>query len=114
MKDEIMLSLLGEGGSIKIVKTIIEDKPVFIIETEENLHGTELKKSNKLYSTFVSAFKVLDKKYDWYYLHLDFVEERYKEILRLKLVEHRQKSSFNEELHDYVRNSFQQILQNIK
>lgn len=98
MQQKTVLSFFGEGGSVQIIKTTIENKPAFIIQTEESLHDESSKKS-KPCSTFTRAFKAFDKKYNWVYLHLDFVEERYKEILRLKLVEHRQKSSFDEELY---------------
>lgn len=43
-------------------------------------------------------------------MFLDFVEECYKEILRVKLVEHRQKSSFDKELYQYAEMRFKEVL----
>ena len=105
MKEELLLEFLGEGGSIRIVKVSSEDKNIFRLITEENTFDNHSKGSD--FKTFVQAFKELDKKYQWYYLHLQSVSERYREIIRLKLVEHRQKSSFNEERYFYVRVSFE-------
>lgn len=107
MKEEILLEFLGEGGSIKIVKVGNEDKNVFRLITEENTFDSHNKVSD--FKTFVHAFKELDKKYQWYYLHLQSVSERYREIIRLKLVEHSQKSSFDEERYFYVRESFEGV-----
>lgn len=108
MKEELLLEFLGEGGSVKIVKVSSEDKNVFRLITEENTFDTHSKDVD--FKTFVQAFKELDKKYQWYYLHLQSVSERYREIIRLKLVEHRQKSNFDEERYFYVGESYSQVV----
>lgn len=107
MKEEILLEFLGEGGSVKIVKVSNEDKNVFRLITEENTFDN--RSTNSDFKTFVQAFKELDKKYQWYYLHLQSISERYREIIRLKLVEHRQKSNFDEERYFYVKESFESV-----
>lgn len=89
-QEKLVLSFLGEGESIQVFKTLPNPKGSFILKTTTR---------REYFKTFVRAFKQIDKDYPWYYLHLDFVEECYKEILRVKLVEHRQKSSFNKEMY---------------
>jgi hypothetical protein len=106
-KDEIVLQFFAEGGSIEIVKSYIADKPVFILSINERAFDeSENKTSQKSYTTFGRAFASLNKIYPWCYLHLDFVKECYKEILRLKLVEHRQNSSLDEERYQYAGRRF--------
>lgn len=76
--------------------------------TEENKFDNHIEWRD--FKTFAQAFKELNKKYQWYYLHLQNISERYKEIIRLKLVEHRQKSSFDEERYFYVGESYSQVV----
>lgn len=105
-QDKLVLSFLGEGESVQIFKTFsTKSQGRFILKTTTQ---------QEYFKTFVRAFKRIDKDYPWYYLHLDFLEECYKEILRVKLVEHRQKSSFNKELYQYAEMRFEKVLGNDK
>ncbi|MBS1572183.1 MAG: hypothetical protein JST62_07315 [Bacteroidetes bacterium] len=100
-QEAVVLSFLGEGESIQVFKASPTPQGSFILKTTTR---------REHFKTFVRAFKRIDKDYPRYYLHLDFVEECYKEILRVKLVEHRQKSSFNKELYQYAEMRFEEVL----
>lgn len=102
-KDEIVLQFIAEGGSIEIIKSHIENNPVFFLTINECAFGKDENRITKIkHSTFVRAFASLDEKYQWYDMHINSIKECYKEIMHLKLVEHRQKSSFDEERYRYA------------
>jgi len=112
MKNTVtVLNFLGEGGSIEIIKVNEEDKSYFVLSTNESFwKDDKINSTQKVYPTFIRAFKELDKKYPWYYLHLESVVERYKEVINIKLAEHRKKTTFNHETYQHVEDQFIKIL----
>lgn len=111
-KGEVVLSFLAEGGSISIVRVIIDDKDVFIMKTNEMAFDEMFcLPRREQYPTFSKAFAAIDKSYTWDRLHLEYVKERYKELLCIKLVKRCRKPGFDWEWFDYTKRRFEEVLE---
>ena len=100
-----MFDIGAEGGGITIEKVYKDNKPVYIYEHNEFDPTDEGLDINQKYEfdTFEEAFQRLNNKYDWFYLHLEHINNEVKEYVWDELIKKlNEKAVSNKELYHKI------------
>jgi shikimate kinase len=105
---EMVFSLGGEGGSIRISRQTIDDKVRFIYYHNEfdTIADETLIDEHQSYSSFEQSFQQIQQRYRWYRLYLMTVHEDYRSYVADRLVERLNQDGGTE---DELRHNLQQL-----
>jgi len=108
---KIMFDIGAEGGGITIEKVYKDNKPIYIYKHNEFDPTDEgLDIYNKYeFDTFEEAFQRLNNKYDWFYLHLEHINNEVKDYVWSELIKKlNEKAVSNKELYHKI-NDIQKV-----